>query len=138
MACCCKARVTYLASIHRFPCWGWWAVLHLIADTPGSSSAELARRTHVTPQTMHKLVGDLAHRGRLELRPRPGHGRTLDAHLTDEGRRLLAGADNRAQAIEDRMTTGLDEQDRHLLLDLLQRCVTALDTPTESAEAPEA
>ncbi|TDD05268.1 MarR family transcriptional regulator [Nonomuraea deserti] len=29
-------------------------VLHMIAATPGSSSAELARRTHVKPQTMHK------------------------------------------------------------------------------------
>lgn len=43
-------------------------VLHLIAATPGTSSAELARRTHVTPQTMHKMVTDLERWG---LRPRP-------------------------------------------------------------------
>jgi DNA-binding MarR family transcriptional regulator len=106
-------------------------VLHLIADTPGSSSAELARRAHVTPQTMHKIVTDLEDRGLLALQPRPGHGRTRDAHLTDQGQLLLADADTRAQAIEDRMISGLDKQQRQQLLHLLQHCVTALDIPSD-------
>lgn len=109
-------------------------VLHLIAATPASSSAELARRTHVTPQTMHKIVTDLEHRGLLALKPRPGHGRILDAQLTGQGQELLADADTRAQAIEDRMTAGLDKQQRQQLLDLLQHCITALDVPPEGAE----
>lgn len=106
-------------------------VLHLIAATPGSSSAELARRTHVTPQTMHKLVSDLEQRGLLELQPRPGHGRIRDARLTRHGQKLLTDADARAQAIEDRMTTGLDKQQHRELVDLLQHCVTALETPPD-------
>ncbi|WP_151484083.1 MarR family winged helix-turn-helix transcriptional regulator [Streptomyces albicerus] len=106
-------------------------VLHLVATTPGSSSADLARRTHVSPQTMHKLVTELEHRGLLKLHPRPGHGRIRDAELTDEGRRLLTEADVRAQTIEDRMTAGLDDRQRRQLIDLLQHCVTALDTPPE-------
>ncbi|MGH2561738.1 MAG: MarR family winged helix-turn-helix transcriptional regulator [Thermomicrobiales bacterium] len=106
-------------------------VLHLIAETPGSSSAELARRTHVTPQTMHKLVTDLENRELLTLQPRPGHGRILDAHLTGQGQELLADVDTRAQAIEDRMTAGLDQRQRQLLLDLLQHCIAALDMPPD-------
>jgi DNA-binding MarR family transcriptional regulator len=101
-------------------------VLHLIADAPGSSSAELARRTHVTPQTMHKLVTELEHRELLALQPRPGHGRIRDAHLTDQGRKLVAAADARAQAIEDRMTAGLSLKQREQLIDLLDHCTTAL------------
>jgi DNA-binding MarR family transcriptional regulator len=103
-------------------------VLHLVAATPGSSSAELARRAFVSPQTMHKLVAELEHRGLLALHPRPGHGRILDSELTDQGRQLLTGADARAQTIEDRMTAGLDRQQRQQLLDLLQHCVTALES----------
>jgi DNA-binding MarR family transcriptional regulator len=110
-------------------------VLHLIAANPGSSSAELARHTHVTPQTMHKLVTDLEHRGLLALHPRPGHRRTLDAELTAKGQQLLANADARAQAIEDRMTAGLDPQQRQQLRDLLQHCITALGTcPPEDTQ----
>lgn len=108
-------------------------VLHLIAATPGSSSAELARSTHVAPQTMHKLVSDLEGRGLISLQPRPGHGRALDAHLTNHGERLVAEADNMAHAIEARMTSGLDEQQHQQLLELLQRCVTALDVSDEGA-----
>lgn len=101
--------------------------MHLVATTPGTSSAELARRMHVTPQTMHKLVTELQHRGLVVLRPRPGHGRILEVHLTGQGQQLLAEADTRAQAIEDRMTAGLDKRQHQQLLQLLQHCITALD-----------
>ncbi|WP_165974713.1 MarR family winged helix-turn-helix transcriptional regulator [Nonomuraea deserti] len=104
-------------------------VLHRIAGTPGSSSAELARYTHVAAQTMHKLIAELQQRDLLELRPRPGHGRILDAHLTGKGRQLLKEADVKARAIEDRMVAGLDEPQRRRLVELLEHCTQALDTP---------
>jgi DNA-binding MarR family transcriptional regulator len=110
-------------------------VLHLIDATPGSSSAELARRMHVTPQTMHKLVSDLEQRELLTLQPRPGHGRILDVHLTSLGQKLVADADSRAQAIEERMTAGLDTRQRQQLLELLQHCITALDMSPEDEPA---
>lgn len=106
-------------------------VLGMIASTPDSSSADLARRTQVTAQTMHRLVADLERRGLLTLQPRPGHGRTLDARVTGDGRKILAEAAVRAQAIEDRMTGGLDQRQRRQLLTLLQHCVTAIhDDPS--------
>ncbi|GAA0567398.1 hypothetical protein GCM10009546_32350 [Actinomadura livida] len=101
-------------------------MLHLIAATPGISSAELARHTHVTPQTMHKIVTELGRRDLLELRPRPGHGRIRGATLTEAGRELLEEADVVAEAIEDRMVADLDDRQRRQLTDLLQRCVTAI------------
>lgn len=105
-------------------------VLHLIAATPGISSAELARHTHVTPQTMHKIITELNRRELLELRPRPGHGRILGAHLTDPGRKLLAEADVIARGIEDRMVAGLDDQQRSQLTDLLRHCLRAIGGPS--------
>lgn len=106
-------------------------VLHLIAATPGSSSAELARHTHVTPQTMHKLVSELERRELLSLQPRPGHGRILDATLTERGEAILADADGLGRGIEDRMTTGLNAQQRRELSRLLAHCVAALDESCE-------
>lgn len=104
-------------------------VLHLISAAPGISSAELARRTHVTPQTMHKIVVELGRRDLVELRPRPGHGRVRGAELTEPGRKLLDEADVVAQAVEDRMVTGLNAEQRRQLTDLLQHCVTAIGGP---------
>ena len=112
-------------------------VLHLIAFNPGSSSAELARRAFVSPQTMHKLVAELERRELLTLQPRSGHRRILDAHLSDQGQKLLAQADARAQTIEDRMVAGLDAQQRRQLIDLLQHCSDALGTPPEDERTPQ-
>lgn len=112
-------------------------VLNLIAAQPDSSSAELARRTHVTAQTMHKIVSELHKRGLVTLHPRPGHGRILDAQLTDEGRLLLADADARGQTIEDRMTEGLDEQQRRQLIELLEHCTESLGSALETSTDPD-
>ena len=105
--------------------------LHLVDREPGSSPAELSRHMRVTPQTMHKLVTDLAHRELLSLTPRAGHGRILDTNLTREGRRLLADADARAQAIEDRLAAVLTPPQRAQLLALLDRCAGALTPPAD-------
>jgi DNA-binding MarR family transcriptional regulator len=83
---------------------------------------------------MHKLVAELSRRGLVAMHHRPGHGRILDAQLTAHGRDLVADADARAQAIEDRMTAGLDKQQRRQLLDLLQHCITTLDVPSQDVQ----
>lgn len=117
-------------------------VLHMVRADPGSSSAELARRTHVSPQTMHKLVGELERRGLLTLAKRPGHGRILDATLTAAGGRLLVDADACEREVEERMTAHLDESEREQLVDLLQRCIAGIGPPQDepsgeaAADAP--
>ncbi len=101
-------------------------VLQLVDRSPGGSSADLARQTQVTAQTMHRIVGDLERRGLLDLQARPGHGRIREAHLTSEGREIMAAADLRAQVIEDRMTEGMTQRQRDQLLQLLRLCVRGL------------
>lgn len=101
-------------------------VLQLVAGAPGSSSADLARRTLVTAQTMHRLLLDLERRELLAFRPRPGHGRIRDAHITGKGRKAIAAARARAQAIEDRMVRGLSDRQRDQLTVLLRHCVEQL------------
>lgn len=100
--------------------------LHLVAGDPGSSPAELSRRMHVTPQTMHKLVTDLEHRGLLALTPREGHRRILNTNLTDQGAKLLAEADAKTRQIEERLTAVLSERQQQQLVAMLDRCIHAL------------
>lgn len=106
-----------------------YAALAALEHRPGESSAQLARRSFVTPQTMQAIVVGLERRGLLARAASPGNGRALAAELTDEGRRLLGGAHGAVRAIEDQMTAGLSEGERHLLLRLLRSCSEALAPP---------
>ena len=63
-----------------------YAVLTALAEEPGLSNADLARRTFVTPQTMNQVLRELEQRGWVSRHPHPGHGRILQAELTDGGR----------------------------------------------------
>jgi DNA-binding MarR family transcriptional regulator len=84
-----------------------YAVLGFLEDADALSSAELARRCYVTPQTMNQLVAGLQARGVIRRAAHPSHGRILQTSLTEQGRRLVAQAHERVGAVEARMTAGL-------------------------------
>lgn len=106
-----------------------YAALAALEEEPGLSSAELARRSFVTAQTMHGLVGGLERADLVERRAHPTHGRVLETTLTEEGLRLLAEAHARVQAVEAQMADGLRDEERAQLLELLRRCRAALEAP---------
>ncbi|MCS0634729.1 MarR family transcriptional regulator [Streptomyces sp. LP05-1] len=59
---------------------------------PGVTSADSARRTGVTAQSMGTAVTDLVERGLLERRPHPTNRRMLGLHPTPAGTLLAAHA----------------------------------------------
>jgi DNA-binding MarR family transcriptional regulator len=63
------------------------ALGHLYRE-PGISYSELARRAHVTPQSMMATLRGLEDRGAVERSSDPGRGRTATLHVTAEGHRL--------------------------------------------------
>lgn len=104
-----------------------YATLALVEADPGLSSAELARRAFVTPQTMNAIVVNLEAAGFLERRPHPTHGRTREARLTERGRDALVRAHPLVEAIERRMLADLDAAGRQQLLETLRACADALE-----------
>ena len=66
------------------------------------SSAQLARRSFVRPQTMHEIVRSLEERGLIERAHAPGNRRIMEARLTREGKELLAACAPAVQKLEDR------------------------------------
>jgi DNA-binding MarR family transcriptional regulator len=88
---------------------------------PGMSSAELARRCQVTPQTMKDVVRNLEMAGRIARSPHAAHGRILRVHLTDEGRRLLESCEHLADRVEECMLAALTAAERAQLVELLRR-----------------
>ena len=98
-------------------------VLRQLANEPGLSAAELARRLLITPQGVQLALAALEKRGLVERKQDPQHGRILQVFLTDEGRQVTAAVVSEAVAAHDRVfgVLGADEQEQ--LRSLLGRVV---------------
>jgi DNA-binding MarR family transcriptional regulator len=103
-----------------------YAVLTALAEEPGLSNADLARRTFVTPQTMNQVLRELEQRGWVSRHPHPGHGRILQAELTDGGRQTLTACHRVVDAVEGRMLAGLSPAERQQLAAGLRSCIDGL------------
>jgi DNA-binding MarR family transcriptional regulator len=77
-----------------------YAVLAFVADEPGISNAELARRAYVAAPTMIRIVSGLEASGLLTRAPERRGGRLLAAQLTAEGQRRLQQASRHVEALE--------------------------------------
>jgi DNA-binding MarR family transcriptional regulator len=84
-----------------------YAVLSVLARTPGLSGADLARACNTTPQAMNGVLTTLERTALVARRAHPAHGRILQAFLTDEGRRRLDRATPRVRAVERSAEGGL-------------------------------
>ena len=105
-----------------------YAALSVLAEGPGLSGAEVARRCFVTPQTMNGVLVKLEHAGLISRRTHPEHGRVLQAYLTPEGEDKLAQAHHAVVGIEERMLSGLGRDERLSLLEALRGCAESLGT----------
>jgi DNA-binding MarR family transcriptional regulator len=112
-----------------------YAAMSVLAEEPGISNAALARRSFVTPQTIHQIMLRLEAAGLVERRAHPEHGRVLQAYLTEEGENLRKECAIRVDALEGRMISGLSEDERQTLLELLQGCSAALRQENDANES---
>jgi DNA-binding MarR family transcriptional regulator len=75
--------------------------LDMIGTWPGSTVAELSRRTPKTQQAISQLVAKLEKLGLVERRL--GTGRGVGLHLTEAGLKARADGNRKEQALEDRL-----------------------------------
>lgn len=104
-----------------------YACLELLGRNPGLSSAELARGAFVSRQATHGVLRGLHERGLVTRPDTAPSGRALPTRLTDEGQHQLRAASAAVRAVEDRMLTGMSQQQQGRLCADLTACVTALD-----------
>ena len=109
-----------------------FAVLTALAEEPGLSNADLARRTFVTPQSMNEKLRELEQHAWVKRSPHPTHRRILQFELTDEGRAILQACDATVSVIEERMLAEFDPDQRREFVVALRTCIAALspDPPT--------
>jgi DNA-binding MarR family transcriptional regulator len=105
-----------------------YALLSALDQEPGLSNAQLARRAFITPQSMSENLRELEQRAWVTRRRHPGHGRILQAELTEQGHDVLRRCEAAVTVIEEGMLAGLDPGQRRDLAAALRACVTALDS----------
>jgi DNA-binding MarR family transcriptional regulator len=103
-----------------------YTALTVLARRDGLTSAELARNSFVTAQTMTDLVMGLERRGLISRTPDPAHRRRLLISLTDKGWAFLDEHADSVRKIEAQMVSGLSAEERASLHDVLNRCRAAL------------
>lgn len=80
---------------------GQYLILSLVSRAGGRSSAELARRAYITPQSMNEVIAALEHKGYVRRTENPDNRRILQVGLTREGRRLLSACDKAVDHAEE-------------------------------------
>lgn len=92
------------------------------------SSAQLARNSFVTAQTMADMVVTLEDRGLIERHRDAADKRRLLIALTTAGRAVLEDRRPHVATIEKQMTGALSTSDTALLRRFLVECRTSLET----------
>lgn len=77
-----------------------FVVMTMVEAYPGCSSADIARLSLLTAQTVTVIVSNLQRDGLLEATPHPVHGRIRCLDLTPRGRKMLKQGKARANALE--------------------------------------
>lgn len=103
-----------------------YTALTVLQDRGALSSAQLARRAFLRPQTMHQMVLTLEERGFIAREPRPGNGRALLARLTEAGTRLLDECTPEVRKLEHAMLADLSAGQRLTFREGLEHGITAL------------
>ncbi|MFJ1759870.1 MarR family winged helix-turn-helix transcriptional regulator [Amycolatopsis sp. NPDC088138] len=109
-----------------------YTALTVLEASGALSSAQLARRSFLRPQTMHEMVLALEKRGLIERTPKADNKRVLLASLTAAGRALLAACAPAVGEVEQELLADLSPGQRTTFREGLQHGVMALGTLAEA------
>lgn len=84
-----------------------YTTLSMLATTSEASSSDLARRVLVTPQSMSEMIMSLDRKGLIKKKESETNRRVLGISLSPAGRALLEKAEDRVDALEARLFSGL-------------------------------
>jgi DNA-binding MarR family transcriptional regulator len=103
-----------------------YTALAAIDGDPKLSNAELARRCHVTAQTMHRVVALLERDGLVARKAHPTHGRIQELSVSRKGRSVLTKAHKLVGKVEATMVGGISDRDVKVTNRVLRRGLDAL------------
>ena len=105
----------------------WHAVLLLLEQSSGLGVADIARRLGMTHPSVSSLVGQMVHRGYLELTDDPSDGRRRTVELTAKAKCHLPQLKKAWQSVEEAIDEMLRESGRDFLasIDGFERAMDA-------------
>lgn len=115
-----------------------YTALTVLEASGALSSAQLARRSFLRPQTMHEMVLTLEKRGLIERAAQSGNRRVLLASLTGQGHALLTECAPAVGELERELLAGLSPGQRATFREGLQHGVAALGALSEERRAAPA
>lgn len=92
-----------------------FSVLTMVNAYDSPSSAEIARLSMLSPQTVNLVVRNLESRGLISRTRHPAHGRILCLSMTQTGKAVLVQARGIVRPIERTMTDGLARDDEAII-----------------------
>lgn len=101
--------------------------LQCVVWTPGISTAEIARRTGFTRQSLGVAVNALVDRGLLARQNHPSNRRTVQLTVTDSGARLTDRARELVERLDREALAVLAPAERAVMHSLLLRVLTELN-----------
>jgi DNA-binding MarR family transcriptional regulator len=112
-----------------------WIILSRLDRQPGMSQNEMAAICEVEPITVARLVDRLEARGLVERRSDPTDRRVRRLHLLPAAKPILEAIHSAREHMSARITAGLDERTRELLIDALLVIKENLANEAVSADA---
>jgi DNA-binding MarR family transcriptional regulator len=109
-----------------------YTALSVLSGNRGMTSAQLARRSFVSPQAANEMVAGLERRGLIKRKADRDGGRALWIFPTARGERTLARCDELVDALENEMFRGVSKQDEERFRRLLRTCRDALRKGSDS------
>ncbi len=103
-----------------------YTALSLIDLRGGYSNAQLARRSFVSPQAMHEMIGSLEQRGLIDRPQSESHGSMRHTHLTQQGHDLLERCNVAVDAMEMVMLGDVASEHQTEVIALLLECARNL------------
>ena len=98
-----------------------YTALSLLVHSNGISQREIAHALQMDPSQIVALVDSLENLGLVQRRPDPNDRRLRSVVATAKGKRVQAEAARRVAAAEDTVLSGLSDEERSQLHDLLNR-----------------
>jgi DNA-binding MarR family transcriptional regulator len=104
-----------------------YAALSILAEQPGLSNAQLARRSFMSAQSANQTLHALHEAGFVRRKPDPDHGRISSTELTSRGQAVLNACERVVDTTERAMLAQLGADQRKRLLASLKTCLRTID-----------
>lgn len=100
-----------------------YTALSVLARHPGLSSAQLSRRSFVSPQAANEIVAALERKGLITREADPRNRRILRMSLTEVGELAVRTGDQLVDEMEHRMFAGLRSAEVGFFRSTLEACL---------------